>query len=230
MSKKIGISRRTMLTTGLVGAASLLTTGMAAATQSLRACTVPTPGQVAGPFYPSRRRSDEDFDLTQIEGASGRARGAPIYVRGQVVDEDCLPIQEALVEIWQANAWGRYDHERDAGNPRPLDPNFQGWGRVLTDQQGFYGFKTIKPGPYPANDQGWIRPPHIHFRVGRRGYHDLITQMYFAGEALNEPDLIRRSLSPAERERVTVVFGEGPPIAEASARFGHFDITLRKAV
>jgi protocatechuate 3,4-dioxygenase, beta subunit len=225
-----GISRRTLLTGSLFGAAGLLSSASVAAAQVLRSCADPTPGQVAGPFYPSRRRSDEDFDLTYIEGGTGRASGEVIYVRGQVLDQDCRPLSDTLVEIWQANTWGRYDHERDAANPRPLDPNFQGWGRVLSDAQGFYGFRTIKPGPYPANDQGWIRPPHIHFRITRRGYHEVITQMYFAGEALNDADLIRRSLSPDERNRVTVAFGAGPPIADPSALFGHFDLVLQRVV
>ncbi len=225
MSNDAIVSRRSVLAAGFVGAATLLCAG---ARPAVASCPDPTPRQVAGPFYPTRRRSDEDFDLTRVEGRAERAAGEVILVRGQVMDEECRPIEDAMVEIWQANAMGRYEHERDANNPRPLDPNFQGWGRVLSDPQGFYGFKTIKPGPYPADAQGWIRPPHIHFRVARRGYHELITQMYFAGEALNDADYIRRSLSPAERERVTVSFGVGPSDADLSALFGQFDIVLRK--
>jgi protocatechuate 3,4-dioxygenase, beta subunit len=228
MSDDAKVSRRSVLTAGLFGACGLLTHRVAGAIPAAPSCPDPTPGQVAGPFYPSRRRADEDFDLTRIEGVGGRAAGEVIHVRGQVLDEGCRPIADALVEIWQANAWGRYEHERDANNPRPLDPNFQGWGRVLSDPHGFYGFKTIKPGPYPADAQGWIRPPHIHFRVVRRGYHELVTQMYFAGEALNDPDYIRRSLTPAERERVTVAFGAGAPDDDPSERSGTFDIVLRR--
>jgi protocatechuate 3,4-dioxygenase beta subunit len=163
-----------------------------------------------------------------VKGRTERAAGEAIYVRGRVLDEACRPVEGAVVEIWQANTWGRYDHERDAGNPRPPDPNFQGWAEMLTDAEGRYSFKTIKPGSYPVDDQGWIRPPHIHFKLSRRGYHELITQMYFAGEPLNEPDQIRRALAPEERERVTVEFRPAPPELDAGARLGIFDITLRK--
>jgi protocatechuate 3,4-dioxygenase, beta subunit len=230
MSEDVRMSRRGLLVACLISTGSLLASRIAIAASSLRSCVTPTPGQVAGPFYPTHGRSDEDFDLTQVKGNAGKALGKVIYLRGQVLDDACRPIPNALVEIWQANTWGRYDHERDVGNPRPLDPNFQGWGRVLTDQEGFYAFKSIKPGPYPADNQGWIRPPHIHFRVARSGYQELITQMYFAGEALNDADHIRRSLPPAERERVTVLFGAGPPIADPTGLFGHFDILLRRAI
>ena len=87
-----------------------------------------------------------------------------------------------------------------------------------------------KPGSYPVDDQGWIRPPHIHFKVSRRGYQELITQMYFAGEPLNEPDQIRKALAPEERERVTVEFRPALPHLEQGAQVGTFDITLRKVV
>ena len=101
---------------------------------------------------------------------------------------------------------------------------------MLTGDDGRYGFKTIKPGSYPAGEGGWVRPPHIHFKVSRRGYHELITQMYFAGEPLNEPDRIRRALSAAERDSVTVEFRAAPSEMERGALLGLFDITLRKVV
>ena len=145
-----------------------------------------------------------------------------------MLDQQCQPVAGALVEIWQANTWGRYDHEKDAANPRPLDPNFQSWAEMVTDAEGGFRFKTIKPGAYPADDKGWIRPPHIHFRVSRRGYHELVTQMYFAGEALNEKDLIRKEIAPADQERVTVAFEAAAQDLEAGARLGQFDITLRQ--
>ena len=145
-----------------------------------------------------------------------------------MLDQECRPVAGALVEISQANTWGRYDHEKDAGNPRPLDPNFQSWAEMVTDAEGRFRFKTIKPGAYPADDQGWVRPPHIHFRVSRRGYHELVTQMYFAGEPLNEQDLIRKELTPGDQERVTVAFQPAPPDLEAGVRLGQFEITLRQ--
>lgn len=188
---------------------------------------IPTPRQTGGPFYPTKR-GEADPDLTQVQDRGGRAAGEVISVRGRVLDQEKKPIADAVVEIWQANSYGRYDHERDAGNPRQLDPNFQGWAEILTNERGEYGFKTIKPGSYPVDGRGgWTRPPHIHFKVSRRGYHEITTQMYFADEPLNERDGIRNALSPAERESVTVRFQPGAN-ADTSARAGNFDITLKR--
>ncbi len=228
MSQDPPISRRELLSAGAGVAAGLIAQKLAAAPPTGAACTDPTAAQTSGPFYPTRDREDEDPDLTQVKGHTGRAAGEVVYVRGRVVDEACRPIAGALVEIWQANSQGRYDHEKDAGNPRPLDPNFQSWAEMLTDAEGRYRFKTIKPGSYPVGDDGWVRPPHIHFRISRRGYHELITQMYFTGEALNEPDRVRKELTTAELERVTVELKPAPPDLEAGARLGTFEITLRK--
>jgi protocatechuate 3,4-dioxygenase beta subunit len=98
-----------------------------------------------------------------------------------------------------------------------------------TDPEGRFRFTTIKPGSYPANDTGWVRPPHIHFRISRRGYHELVTQMYFAGDALNDLDLIRKELAPGDQSRVTVAFEPAPAPAEPGTRLGVFDLTLRQA-
>ena len=163
-------------------------------------CAV-TPAQTAGPFYPTADQPDEDLDLTRIAGHAESARGEVIWVRGRIVDEECNPIPDALVEIWQANTHGRYHHERDT-SPAASDPHFQGWGEVVTSESGEYGFKTIVPGPY--GPPGGQRTRHIHFRVARRGYRELITQMYFEGEPLNARDALWNELSPEERSRVTV--------------------------
>ena len=184
---------------------------------------IPTPRQTGGPFYPTKR-GESDADLTQLQGRSARARGEIISVRGRVLDEDEKPVADAVVEVWQANTHGRYDHERDSGNPRPLDPNFQGRAELVTNARGEYSFKTIKPGSYPAGDS-WMRPPHIHFKVSRRGFHEVTTQMYFAADPLNEKDGIRNALSPEERESVTVRFEDS---ADHGAKLGQFDITLRR--
>lgn len=225
MAQDPPISRRGLLAGGAGAAAGFIAQRLGASPPD--ACTDPTAAQTPGPYYPSRQSPDEDPDLTQVKGRSGRATGEVIYVRGQVLDEACRPVEGALVEIWQANSWGRYDHERDAGNPRPLDPNFQSWAEMLTDAEGRFRFKTIKPGSYPADDSGWVRPPHIHFKVSRRGYHELVTQMYFTGEPLNAPDKILAALPSAEQARATVAFEPAPADVEAGARVGQFDITLR---
>lgn len=226
MSNEAKVSRRGILAAGIGGAAGLLA-GRLVAVPATSDCGDATAAQTEGPYYPTGDVADEDADLTQVKGREGRAEGEVVYVRGRVLDEKCEPIADALVEIWQANKWGRYDHERDASNPRPLDPNFQSWAEVRTGADGSYRFKTIKPGSYPADDQGWIRPPHIHFKISRRGYHELITQMYFAGEELNEKDRILRALDAGDQKHVTVAFSSAPPELEKGARLGVFDITLR---
>jgi len=228
MSQEHPISRRELLGAGAGAAAGLVAQRLVGEVPAGQACGEATAPQTSGPYYPARDRPDEDPDLTRVEGQPDRATGEIVYVRGKVLDEACRPVAGALVEIWQANSWGRYDHERDADNPRPLDPNFQSWAEMLTDKDGAFRFKTIKPGAYPADDSGWIRPPHIHFRVSRRGYHELTTQMYFAGEPLNARDRIREALSPKDRERVTVALHAAGADAEAGSRLGLFDITLRQ--
>ena len=223
-SKDARISRRRLLALGAAAGAGIA--GAALGGDAI--ASTPTPRQTAGPFFPDEKRDDEDFDLTQVKGRSGRAQGDVIHVRGRVLDETGAPIAGALVEVWQANKWGRYDHERDAGNPRPLDPNFQGWARLVTDKDGRYGIKTIRPAGYPADDGGeWTRPPHIHFKVARRGYREITTQMYFAGDPLNEKDGIYNSLSAEEQAAVTVSFAPAAEL-EKDARLGSFDVTLRK--
>ena len=228
MAKDSPISRRDLLSAS-AGAAAGLVAGRLGAERPGSSCAEATVAQTEGPYYPARDREDEDPDLTRVRGRSGRAAGEVIVVQGRVLDPACRPVAGALVEIWQANHHGRYDHERDAGNPRPLDPNFQSWAEMTTDADGRFRFTTIKPGSYPADDQGWVRPPHIHFRVSRRGYHELVTQMYFEGEPLNDGDLIRKALAAEELARVTVALRPSPADREAGAKVGEFDITLRQA-
>ena len=219
------ISRRGLLGAGAGAAAGFLAHRLGA--EAPPPCAEATAEQTFGPYYPTHDRPDEDPDLTRVKGRPGRAEGEVILVHGRVLDQACHPVAGALVEIWQANTHGRYDHEKDAGNPRPLDPNFQSWAEMPTDAEGRFRFTTIKPGSYPVGEDGWIRPPHIHFRVSRRGYHDLVTQMYFDGEALNDPDQIRRELSADEQAAVTVAFAPAPAPAEPGSRIGVFDIRLR---
>lgn len=184
-----------------------------------------TPAQTKGPFYPVRDQSDKDSDLLWVEGHQQSARGEVVILRGVVSDQICRPVHGALVEIWQACVSGKYDHPSDP-NPAPADPHFQYWGKAITDEEGRYQFRTIIPGSYPA-DTGWIRPPHIHFKVTKKAYFELVTQMYFAGQTLNEKDLILKSLSPAEQEKVIVEF---LPAQGELAPVGKFDLTIRKVI
>ncbi len=150
--------------------------------------TKPTPREVEGPFYPVADQTDKDADLTKINGRNGLAKGQHIIISGQVRNISGQPVKNAVIEIWQANANGRYHHPRDP-NKAPLDPNFQGWSVIKSEQNGTYHFKTVTPGSYPAT-KNWIRPPHVHFKIYKQGYPTLITQMYFPDEALNKTDLL----------------------------------------
>ena len=150
-----------------------------------------TPDQILGPFYPMMKPLDRDADLTILDGRTGRAKGQVIHLMGRVLNIHGNPVEGARVEIWQANAQGRYTHPDDS-NPAPLDPNFQGYGVQVTDKQGRYRFKTIKPGAYPTAVEGWTRPPHIHFDVTGRT-NQFVTQMYFDGEPLNDKDRLLQS-------------------------------------
>lgn len=223
MSEHRNISRRSLLSLSLgvtAGAMGLRVLGPLAP----ESCRI-TPAQTSGPFYPIRDRKDEDSDLTYVRGRGGHAEGEVLFVEGRVTDEACEPVAGAVVEIWQANAHGRYDHEEDP-NPAPLDPNFQGWGHAVTDAEGRYRFRTIRPGPYPATES-WTRAPHIHFKVAKRGFHELTTQMYFEGAALNADDLLLRELSPEERAEVVISAGEPTGAGEDTVARYTFDITLR---
>jgi protocatechuate 3,4-dioxygenase, beta subunit len=215
MREPATISRRRLLQTGL-GAAT-----MAAAAPLLAAPGI-TPAQIEGPFFPIRDQADKDIDLTRIEGHANRARGEVIEIGGQVLDADGQPIAGALVDVWQANAHGRYAHEADP-NPAPLDPDFQGWARFTTDAEGRWRIRTIKPGAYPVRD-GWARPPHIHFKVARRGYRELTTQMYFAGDPLNDADRLLLEVPADQRGRLLVAFSAGD--ADRPPQ-GRFDLVLQ---
>jgi protocatechuate 3,4-dioxygenase beta subunit len=139
---------------------------------------------MTGPVFGHMDLGDKDHDLIINYASTGKsAIGERIVVRGKVLDESGKPVPNALIEVWQANAGGRYRHKNDS-YLAPLDPNFGGCGRCLTDSDGNYSFRTIKPGPYPWPNGGndW-RPAHIHFSIfGQAFVQRLITQMYFEGD------------------------------------------------
>ncbi len=155
-----------------------------------------------GPVFGHNLISKNDSDLTMQHAAE--ALGERIFVHGRVLDEDGRPVRGALIEVWQANAAGRYRHKVD-GYDAPLDPNFSGGGRLLTDGDGRYFFKTIKPGPYPwGNHHNAWRPSHIHFSLFGAGILSrLVTQMYFPGDPLQPIDPIFNSIpDEAARQRL----------------------------
>ena len=190
-----------------------------------------TPGQTEGPYYPPKAQIDamldRDNDLTRVGSRSGKAAGHILYVTGQVRDQQCRPIEGAVVEIWQASDNGRYSHPRDRDNVAPLDPHFQYWGKSITDKDGRYLFKTIKPGSYQAG-RNWTRPPHIHFKVSHGNGRPFITQMYFAGDAFQAGDHILNDVPSDARERVIVRLEPPGTDYEADARLARFDLVLSR--
>jgi len=190
------MDRRSFLKGGAIGGASGLLAGSAYA--SYLPALNPTPSEIKGPFYPMVAQKDKDFDLTTIEGEPGAAKGKTIFIQGQVLDTDGNPVEDATVDLWQANAAGRYRHPHES-NQAPLDPKFQGWAIVPSGNEGKFRFKTVHPGTYPASDT-WIRPPHIHFKVSKNGYIELVTQMYFPGQKLNDSDLLLGRKSDVEKK------------------------------
>jgi protocatechuate 3,4-dioxygenase beta subunit len=158
----------------------------------------------------------------------GEPLGERMTVTGRVTDGDARPVAHQLVEIWQANAAGRYIHPRDQ-HPAPLDPNFTGAGRCLTDADGWYRFTTIKPGPYPwRNHRNAWRPAHIHFSVfGPAFATRLVTQMYFPGDPLLAHDPIFQGTAD-ETARWRLVSTYDPELSEAEWALGYrFDMVLR---
>ena len=185
-----------------------------------------TLSELTGPAFPYGRIEATDNDLTRQH--AGEPLGERIVVEGRVLDEDGRPIPRTLVEVWQANAAGRYAHRVD-GHAAPLDPNFSGAGRTLTDEHGRYRFVTIRPGAYPwrNHDNAW-RPAHIHFSLfGTSFLSRLITQMYFPGDPLMPYDPIVNSIpDPTARQRLVANFDLSVTQPEWALGFT-FDIVLR---
>src|SRR3954466_15491928 len=161
--------------------------------------------ELTGPVYGHEAVREGDNDLTTQH--TGEPLGERIIVHGHVRDEDGRGVPNSLVEIWQANACGRYVHVRDQ-HPAPLDPNFTGAGRTVSDVSGYYRFVTIKPGAYPwGNHHNAWRPAHIHFSLfGRAFTQRLVTQMYFPGDPLFWQDPIFNSIPPSARHRAISTF------------------------
>lgn len=191
---------------------------------------IPLPHSLAeltGPVYGHEILRPLDNDLTRNAVVNGEPIGERIIVTGRVLDERGNPVRNALLEIWQANAAGRYIHQNDQ-HPAPLDPNFTGAGRVLTDQHGEYRFTTIKPGAYSwkNHDNAW-RPAHIHFSVfGATFLQRLVTQMYFPGDPLLPLDPIYNGI-PDEKGRQRLISVYDHSVTQPLWALGYrFDIVL----
>jgi protocatechuate 3,4-dioxygenase, beta subunit len=185
-----------------------------------------TISETTGPIFCAADISEAGCDLTKQ--SAGAPLGERIVVSGRVMDEDARPVRNTLIEIWQANAAGRYLHKSDQ-HDAPLDPHFTGCGHALTDTEGRYRFISVRPGAYPwRNHTNAWRPAHIHFSVfGPAFATRLITQMYFPGDALQTFDPIFNSIADAQaRARLIAAFDWDTTIPETALGF-RFDIVLR---
>ncbi|UUZ72679.1 protocatechuate 3,4-dioxygenase subunit beta [Polaromonas sp. P1(28)-8] len=183
--------------------------------------------QLNAPVYGSDQLGPLDHDLTKNAVKNGEPLGERIIVTGRVSDEDGRPVRNTLVEVWQANAAGRYVHKVDQHNA-PLDPNFLGAGRCMTDGDGRYTFMTIKPGAYPwGNHPNAWRPQHIHFSLfGEYFASRLVTQMYFPGDPLFAYDPMYQGVPPDSRELMVSKFSLD--VTQPDFALGYvFDIVLR---
>jgi protocatechuate 3,4-dioxygenase beta subunit len=186
-----------------------------------------TLSELTGPVFGHDSLDPLDNDLTRNGRRDGEPLGERIIVSGRVLDENGRPVPNALVEIWQANAAGRYIHKVDQ-HEAPLDPNFFGGGRTVTDAEGRYSFLTIKPGAYPwGNHHNAWRPNHIHFSLfGPSFVTRLVTQMYFPGDPLLALDPIYQSVPAGARERLISRFSIEKTQPSYALAYD-FDIVLR---
>lgn len=185
-----------------------------------------TLSEITGPVFGHDDIRPSDNDLTRQHG--GDPLGERIVVSGRVLDENRRPVANSLIEIWQANAAGRYLHKNDK-HDAPLDPNFSGGGRTLTDDQGYYRFLTIKPGSYPwRNHYNAWRPAHIHFSLfGHAFATRLVTQMYFPGDPLLEFDPMYTSIADDKARRRLISALDWEVTTPEYALGYRFDIVLR---
>ncbi|NMG39520.1 protocatechuate 3,4-dioxygenase subunit beta [Chelativorans sp. ZYF759] len=188
-----------------------------------------TLSEITGPTFGHNILGEHDNDLLINFAKPGEtAIGPRIIVYGRVLDERGMPVPNVLVEFWQANAGGRYRHKKE-GYVAALDPNFGGCGRTITDENGFYNFRTIQPGPYPwPNGVNDWRPAHIHFSVFGHGFAQrLITQMYFEGDPMIDLCPIVKTINDPEAIRGLTAALDMQATIPMDSRAYKFDIVLR---
>jgi protocatechuate 3,4-dioxygenase beta subunit len=187
--------------------------------------------EVTGPGPVQGELTDEDADLTTNAGTGGEAIGSRIIVTGRVLDEEQRPLPGMTIEIWQANAGGRYVHWRETEFPAPLDPNFLGAGRCHSDEAGIYRFTTVRPGPYPwGNHPNAWRPAHIHLSLlGPSLGSRLVTQLYFPDDPLFDLDPIFGSVPDHSRHRLIATYDHEVTVERWALGY-RFDIVLRGAL
>lgn len=198
---------KTLLAGSLAGSTHLAWAQRLAATQR----------QTEGPFYPDKLPLDQDNNLVNISGQREAAAGEITDLTGRILDMDGKPLRGVTIEIWQVDNNGHYIHSGDAGAKN--DPNFQGFGRFETGQNGEYRFRTIKPVPYPG------RTPHIHVKLSKGGREMLTTQLYVRGHPLNERDGVLRSIRDTE-QRAAIMVAFLPSKERQKELAARFDIVL----
>jgi protocatechuate 3,4-dioxygenase beta subunit len=184
--------------------------------------------ELTSPVFSADELGAKDNDLILNFAKTGLPIGQRLIVHGHVRDQFGQPVRNALVEVWQANAGGRYRHKNDQ-YIAPIDPNFGGCGRMLTDENGYYVFRTIKPGPYPwRNRMNDWRPSHIHVSVAGEGWTQrLITQMYFEGDPLIPDCPILKTIPSEEQIRGLIALQDRANFVALDSRCYRFDIVLR---
>ncbi len=173
---------------------------------------------ITGPFYPQVKPNDHDADLTWVRSHRSRAEGRVVHLSGRLLTICGRPVPNASIEVWQANAAGRYSHPSDSNTKTPLDHNFQGYAKLRTDHDGRFRMTTIKPGGYPT-PRGDMRAPHIHFEVDA-SVDRKVTQLFFPDEPLNDQD---RHLLSVRRPETLIAHVEDPLASEIVAQW---DIVL----
>jgi protocatechuate 3,4-dioxygenase alpha subunit len=177
-----------------------------------------TPSQTIGPFFHRALLREGWHDL-----AARGAAGERVAIEGRVIDGDGAPVSDAMIELWQANAAGRYDHPEDLQESKQLDPNFHGFGRVATGPDGRFRLRTVKPGPVPGSDDA-LQAPHINVSIFARGLlKRLVTRIYFPGEPLNDADALLSALPPDRRATLIARVADAGP----AERVLHFGIVLQ---
>lgn len=219
MTKLPILSRRGLLVGAGVGA-GLLPLSPTLVSSAFAADQVPTPRQTEGPFYPTGFPADMDNDLVQVRGQQARAMGVVLHLEGRVIGVDGRPLAGTLVEIWQCDAQGIYDHPRQPGRDR-RDAAFQGYGRMMADADGLYRFRTLKPVAYPG------RTPHIHLKAATGDGRLLTSQFYIAGDPQNERDGVFRDAvrNPRQRELIEMRLAPANGV-EADALATKMDIVI----
>ncbi|HET7696545.1 MAG TPA: hypothetical protein VFK57_12605 [Vicinamibacterales bacterium] len=209
-----GLSRRRLIRLGSIAASGLAFAGvpvlLVAGQDAVRRETADL---ITGPFYPRVKPTDRDPDLTLVRGHHRRAAGQVVQLTGRVTNLKGEPLRRVQIEIWQANTNGRYAHPSDPNTHLPLDPDFQGYALLRTDEDGRYALTTIKPGPYPTA-RGDMRAPHIHVEI--QGHTDRkVTQLFFPNEPLNDQDRHLNSVRRPDTLIANVSASSASPVLRA---------------